>query len=126
MASPKAHLKRRLVFISVFIAVVYGGIIGVNRFFRVLLRLSSPAFVLRQTPTMWRQIRRGQGRGEVEPVPGGTLIRYRDFPWFDDVNYRLLAKGSLGAIVAIAGKQLPRVDISDFGSDWLDARVEHK
>jgi len=100
--------------------------LGVNRFFRVLLRLSSASFVLRQTPTMWRQIRRGQGRVEVEPVQGGTLIHYRDFPWFEDVNYRLLAKGSLGAIVAIAAGKLPRVDIVDFGSDWLDARVEHK
>lgn len=99
--------------------------IGVNRFFRALLRSSSPEFVLRQIPTMWRHIRRGQGRVDVERAPGGTLIHYSDFPWFEDVNYRLLVKGSLGAIVAIAARRLPPVDISGYGSDWLDARVEH-
>lgn len=32
MASRKAHLTRRLIFITLFIAVVYGGVIGFNRF----------------------------------------------------------------------------------------------
>src|SRR5512139_866770 len=32
--------------------------LGISRFFRVLLRLGSTEFVLRQVPTMWKQIRR--------------------------------------------------------------------
>jgi len=58
--------------------------IGLSRFFRVLLRISTPGFVLRQVPTMWRQIRRGAGEVEVVEQDGIAELRYRAFPWFED------------------------------------------
>ena len=50
---------------------------------------------------MWRQIRRGAGRVEVETLPGRCLIRYREFPYFDDPNYVLLTRGSLEALTRL-------------------------
>ncbi len=99
--------------------------IGVNRFFRVLIRVSAPAFVLRQVPTMWRMIRRGDGDVVVEPTAGGTLIHYSGFPCFDDANYRLMTKGSLAALVRLCTQKPPLVDVVDYGRDWLDARIVH-
>lgn len=98
--------------------------IGVNRFFRALLRLGSAQFVLRQVPTMWRQIRRGTGRVEVETESNRIQLRYRDFPYFDDPNYRLLTLGSLGAVVELCTSSQPSVSLGAHGSDWLDVAIE--
>jgi hypothetical protein len=98
--------------------------LGVSTFFRVLLRLSSPRFVLRQVPTMWRQIRRGSGRVEVTDENGKITIRYREFPWFDDVNYRLLTVGSLTALLRVCTRRTPRIRIQAHGIDWLDIVVD--
>lgn len=52
MASPKAHLTRRLVILGLFIAVVYGGVIGFNRFIGAMIHkamASAPAPVINVT-----------------------------------------------------------------------------
>ncbi len=98
--------------------------LGVSRFFRVLLRLSTPGFVLAQVPSMWAHIRRGAGKVTVESTPDGTLVRYREFPYFDDPRYRLLTQGSLQGLMKLTTRQQPRVRLGEFGSDWLDVHVE--
>ena len=97
--------------------------LGVSHFFRVLLRLSSPSFVLRQVPTMWRQIRRGPARVEVTSEPDVITVRYRKFPFFDDENYRLLTLGSLTAVVELCTSERPRVTLGEHGADWLDVVI---
>lgn len=100
--------------------------IGINRFFRVLLRLTSTPFVLRQVPTMWRQIRRGAGTVEVEERDGVIVVRYSAFPYFADENYRIMTQGSLMALVAASTGERPDVHIEDFGADWLNVTVTRR
>lgn len=99
--------------------------LGVSTFFRVLLRVSTPRFVLRQVPTMWKQIRRGRGRVVVENRATSTVVAYSDFPWFGDINYRLLTLGSLTAVLRVCTRETPRIRIEDHGGDWLDVVVDH-
>ena len=67
-----------------------------NRFFEVLLRLTTPRFVMRcRPPPSWKYVRRGQGMIHVEADDERAICRYVDFPYFDDVNYRLLALGTI-------------------------------
>lgn len=98
-------------------------VIGTSRFFRALLALSTPAFVLRRVPTMWAKIRRGAGEVAVETHDGEALLRYRSFPWFADENYRLLTVGSLRAVVRTTTGRTPLVEITDAVDDALDVRV---
>jgi hypothetical protein len=99
--------------------------VGVSRFFKVMLLVSSARFALRQVPTMWRHIRRGAGRVEVADRKTGTLVAYREFPYFDDPNYRSLTLGSLTAMLRICTRHTPQVTIRAYGKSWLDVEVVH-
>jgi hypothetical protein len=100
--------------------------LGISRFFRALLRLSSPDFVMAQVPTMWRQIRRGPGKVSVERTADGQVIHYTSFPYFDDPNYRLLTLGSLTAVLRLCTKNPPRIRLGAQGKDFLDAIIESR
>ncbi len=88
---------------------------GVTRFFRVLLRVSTPGFVLRRVPTMWKQIRRGAGKVEVTVTDGDIVIEYTEFPYFEDKLYRLLTLGSLRGLVELATHRGADIQILDHG-----------
>ena len=98
---------------------------GVNRFFEVLLRLTTPRFVMRQVPALWRYVRRGQGMLYVEADDERAICRYVDFPYFDDVNYRLLALGTLRPIASLCSGTNPRADVLDYGKNYLDIEVKY-
>lgn len=74
-------------------------LVGINRFFRLVLAVSSADFVLRKIPTMWAHIRRGAGKVTVETDERGATIRYSEFPWFDEPTYRLMTEGSIRALL---------------------------
>jgi hypothetical protein len=98
---------------------------GVNRFFEVLLRLTTPRFVMSQTPVLWRYVRRGQGMLHVEADDERAICRYVDFPYFEDVNYRLLALGTLRPLASLCGGTNPRAEVIDYGRDFLDIEVRY-
>ncbi len=107
-----------------FVAVIDGCTeIGISRFFRALLRVVSPAFVLRQVPTMWRQIRRDDTRVTVEVNENRAVIHYAGFPYFADDNYRALTEGSLRAVVRTSTGRDPKVTILHATKDSLDVEV---
>jgi hypothetical protein len=99
---------------------------GVGRFFRVMLRASSARFVMRQVPAMWQHVRRGAGRVAVRDTGRGSLIAYRDFPYFDDPNYRNLTLGSLTALLEICSGRRPNIAIRRFDTSSLDVEVVHE
>jgi hypothetical protein len=77
---------------------------GVNRFFQILIGLASPTFVLRKCPVLWRFVRHG-GYVEVDAADanhGRAIVRYRDFPYFHDRNYRLMMEASLRGVAGLA------------------------
>ncbi len=96
---------------------------GVGRFFRLVLALASPGFVLRKVPVLWHRMRRGVGRVDVEAVHDRVVLRYRTFPYFDDENYRLMTVGTLRGVYRAAGAATPQVQILDWGPDRLDVEV---
>jgi hypothetical protein len=103
---------------------------AVGRFFRVLLGLSSAGFLLKQVPTMWRRLRRGDAATvTVSAAPGASLVRYSGFPWFDHEVYVLFTLGSLTALAELAeperGDQQP-VELVARGPGMAEFRVPHR
>jgi hypothetical protein len=96
---------------------------GVGRFFRLVLSLSSPRFVLGKVPVMWSRLRRGAGVVSIEMKPDAVLVRYGEFPHFDDENYRLMTVASLQGICRATGSKAPRAEIERWTSDALDVLV---
>ena len=96
---------------------------GIGRFFRLVLSVSSASFVLRKSPVFWRLLRRGPGEHEVECTPDRVRMRYRDFPYFDDVLYRHYLRALLGSLVRPSLGRDPTVELVAHGGDWLDVAV---
>ncbi len=98
---------------------------GINRFFELLLRMTAPSFVMKKSEVLWRYVRRGQGALLVEADDHRAICRYVDFPYFQDLNYRLLALGTLRPLAALSRNSTARAAILDFGTDWLDIEVRY-
>ena len=98
---------------------------GIGKFFRILMRLGSAGFVLRKVPVMWSRIRRGPGGPTVDSEPERSIVRYRDFPYFDDRLYRLLTVGSLQGLVETSTGRIPVVNVLEHGRTHLDVEVIH-
>ena len=97
--------------------------VGLSRFFKVLLRVATPRFVLQQVPTMWRQIRRGTGCVSAVPVAGGIELRYTEFPYFSEPLYELLTLGSVRALMRTCTGSTPELRIVHRSRDALTLRV---
>lgn len=107
-----------------YVAMVEGATaIGVNRFFRILLRLSTLSFVTKLVPTMWRQIRRGRGMVDVQIDDDVALVRYRDFPPLTEQLYQEMTVGSLRSVVRIATGAEPEVRIVAERPDGIDVAI---
>jgi hypothetical protein len=96
---------------------------GVNLLFSILLRLSTPGFVLKRVPTMWRQLRRGAGQVVVETDQAVTTLHYTGFPFFDDERYRWLTIGSLRSLVRTCIGEAPHLEVIYQTRDSLGVRI---
>ncbi len=99
---------------------------GVHRFFQALLKMTSPDFLLRKTPVLWNYVRRNQGSVSVETDETRAIVRYVDFPYFEDPRYRWLALGTLRPLAMLCGGTDPRADVIGYGRDWLDVEVRYR
>ncbi len=97
--------------------------LGISRFFRVLLRATTPRFVLKQVPTMWRQIRRGPAKVVVDAADDETMIAYSGFPYFDDPNYVLVTLATLRELVRTSTKREPEVRVFEHSDSALTVVV---
>jgi hypothetical protein len=98
---------------------------GVHRFFRALVRISTPSFILRQAPTTWKVLRRGPGTMASFPVVDGSVLHFRSFPYYYDELYRLMSIATISTLVEIStGGPVP-VTITRWTSDELDMHVKH-
>ena len=111
---------------DLFVHIIEGcSLLAVHHFFRALLRLVPPATMLRKVPTMWNLIRRGAGRVVVEADETHGVVRYSEFPYFDDVHYRLLTLGAIRSLMTLCGAQRARVELSAHTSDSLTVDVAY-
>jgi hypothetical protein len=99
---------------------------GVNRLFRLLLRASSPSFVLRRVPTMWKHVRRGAGHVDVEQLEGESVVRYSEFPWFRNPLYRMLTVGSLRSLVRTCTGATPRIEVLHFDHASMGVGIRYR
>jgi hypothetical protein len=97
--------------------------LGVQTFAKLVLSMSSPAFVLRRCPTLWSVLRRGPSGITVEQDGPRSVLHYRDFPYFDDALYRHYIRALLGSLVRPSLGRTPTVELVGHGRDWLDVAV---
>jgi hypothetical protein len=100
-------------------------LVAVNRFFRALLRLVPPPTMLRKIPTMWTLIRRGAGRVTVEADDTHAVVRYSEFPYFEDVHYRLLTIGAIRALLTLCGARDGQVEVAAYTPDSITMDVRY-
>lgn len=99
--------------------------LGVNTFFRVLLRIASPAFLMRQMPAAWATHRRNGGTVDVDADDKGARLHYAGFPFWADRNYRVSTEGVLRKVTELCTGVSPRVREVAYGSDWFDVEVAY-
>jgi hypothetical protein len=68
-------------------------------------------------------MRRGPGTLAVEVAGSEARVYYAHFPYFDDVNYRLLVIGTVGPLMRLSTRGKAEVTILGHGKDWLTARI---
>lgn len=98
-------------------------LLGVQTFARLVLGFTSPTFLVRRLPALWGVLRRGPASLTVEQGPRSSLLRYRQFPFFDDPLYRHYFRALLGAVVTPTLGHAPGVELLDHGPDWLDVQI---
>ena len=98
-------------------------VIGVNHFFRIALRLTTTTFALRMIPVAWDHLRRGPGAVKVGIEGRIAYVEYQTFPYFDDLNYRLLVLGTLRPLLRLSTGRAPDVEIEKYTKDSLRAIV---
>jgi hypothetical protein len=130
---PEETLQQTLAVLDVVVArgddelfvriIEEASLVAVHHFFRALLRLVPPQTMLRKVPTMWTLIRRGAGRVTVEADATRGAVHYAEFPYFDDVHYRLLTLGAIRSLMVLCGAQGARVELAAYTRDALDVDV---
>lgn len=98
-------------------------VLGVNTFFRVLLRITSPAFLMRKMPGLSRQYRRNDWVCEVEADDHRALIFWRNVPYLSDRNYRLYCVAMLAKCSELCTGKRPKITLDGHGGDWLKLQV---
>ena len=92
---------------------------GVNRFLRVLLSLTSPAYVLTKMPVFWARHRRRNGELHVDLGTRSARLHYTGFPFFDDRNYRVMVRSILCKTLEMTSGERPEVTVRDYTRDAL-------
>jgi hypothetical protein len=92
---------------------------GINHFLRIILSLTSPAYLLSKMPVFWTRHRKNNGELAVEIGHQSARLHYTKFPFFDDRNYRLFVRGILRKTVEVSSGVRPEVTVRDFGKDRL-------
>ena len=98
--------------------------LGVNTFFRVLLGVTTPDFLLRQYPTLYTRVRRGCSRVQVERSGPRTFIHYLDFPNAHDELYHRTVCATFKVLIGLTGQSLSGVRITQFSHSSITASVD--
>ncbi len=102
-----------------------GTVEGVSRFFRSVLGLATPAFVVRRLPALWRLVRRGAGTVSVDAGATSATVRYTEFPHWNDARYRLLTISSIRALLRMCTGREPVVREESHTHDTLVIHVTY-
>lgn len=98
-------------------------VLGVNTFFRILLRVTSPAFLMRQMPTLSRQYRRNDWECAVDAQDHAATLEWRGCPYLADRTYRLFMVAVIVKSTELCTKRRPTVEVVGHGRDWIKLKV---
>jgi hypothetical protein len=98
-------------------------ILGINRFLRVVLSLTSPARVLAKMPAFWARHRQHNGKLTVDIDERRALLHYTEFPFFGDRNYRIAVRGILRKTLEVSSGARPEVTVREYEQDRLLVEV---
>lgn len=85
--------------------------VGMNRFFRVLVGITTPSFMLKRYPVLTKQLRRGSTRVEVEVRDGKASIRVAALPFADDKLYQIAFVAGLNVLFDVMIARRPRTRV---------------
>ena len=112
-------------------AMEKGATLGTHWFFRMLVQVTSPRYLVRLMPTALRQMRRGSVKLDVELRDTDATLRVTDHPFADHPLYRLATPAILGGLVRICTPS-GRVILVDYGPttqvvlvQWADPLAAH-
>jgi len=91
-----------------------GATLGTHWFFRMLVSVTSPRYLVRLLPTALRQMRRGSVKLEMQVRQSDATLRVTGHPFADHPLYRLATPAILGAVVRLC-TQSGRVTLVDYG-----------
>jgi hypothetical protein len=97
-----------------FLALMRGvALVGINRFFGMILTITTARFVLRNIPAFWRRVRRGPAVLHTEASDDGrVLVHYSDYRYCRDRIYRLVSVANCQAAAFAATKKLPQAEVA--------------
>jgi hypothetical protein len=101
-------------------------VLGVNTFFRVLLRITSPAFLMRHMPALGRQYRKNDWVCEVEADDRRAILHWRRCPYLADRNYRLYVVAMLVKCSQLCTGKRARCDVLSHARDSMTVQVTYR
>ncbi len=96
---------------------------GTHRFFRALLAITSPSFLLRSYPAVVSVLRRGPSRVQIEPRERDTLVRHVDLPFADDPRYQITGSAGLRSILQLTTRRSVQVSVVRAAPTLLELSV---
>jgi hypothetical protein len=100
-------------------------VLGVNSFFQVLLRISSPSYLLRQMPVISQQYRRNDWVCEVKADEARATLTWSRCPYVADRVYRLYSVAMVSKCVELCTRKKPAIEVTGHGPDWMTMRVDY-
>lgn len=98
-------------------------VLGVNTFFRILLRITSPAFLMRKMPGLSRQYRRNDWICDVEADDRRAVIWWRNVPYLRHRTYRLYCVAMMMKCSELCTGKRPSINTLGHGDDWIKLQV---
>jgi hypothetical protein len=90
-----------------------GATMGTHWFFRMLVSVSTPHFLLRLYPAALRQMRRGPVKLDMEIHEHDATLRFTDHPFADHPQYRLATPPILRAVLRLCVGPSARATLID-------------
>ena len=98
-------------------------VLGVNTFFRILLRITSPAFLMRKMPGLSRQYRRNDWVCEVDADEHRAVLWWKNVPYLHNRTYRLYCVAMLAKCSELCTGKRPSINTLGHGDDWIKLQV---
>jgi len=96
--------------------------LGINSFFSMLMRLTSPRFALNRSPRIAELLHQGPFTSHVVPEEASTLVVVDGFTLLRDRNYREQLASGLRVLVGLTGHEA-QTDVEHWDESTFRVRV---